>query len=128
MKKVIVILLLMVYGVSSMGMTVHFHYCCGKLKTVDLTPAKADKCLKKSSYGSNSKPCCEEQKVELKIKDDQSAAKVFNSLAYQEAVNPNYEEHFINSPEVHRKLITELFSPPPYSSQSLFILNCVFRI
>lgn len=127
MKKLFVILLLMVYGTASFGATVHFHYCCGKLKSVDFTPPKEKDCgMGKINMGS--KKCCDNKQVELKLKSEQDASKVYQSSFHVDAVQPIHQAYYVSTPFENKKLLPEVFAPPPTTSNPLFILNSVFRI
>jgi len=126
MKKIFVILLLMMYGASSFGMTVHFHYCCGKLKNIDFTPPNNIHCGKTHQMGS--KPCCDSKKVEIKITDEQNPAKVYYPAFDLDAIKPIQQDYFVSSPFENKNLLPETFAPPPKTSQHLYVLNCVFRI
>lgn len=127
MKKLLVILLLMVYGTASFGMTLHIHYCCGKLKSVDFTPPKEKDCAM-GKANISSKKCCDNKQVELKLQSEQDASKVYQSSFHVDAVQLIHQAHFVLTPFENKKLLPEVFAPPPITSNSLFILNCVFRI
>jgi hypothetical protein len=128
MKKLLVILLLIMYGTSSFGMTVHFHFCCGKLKAVDLTPPKDNHCNSSKSYQIGEKPCCENKQVEIKVSGEQDFAKDFYVPFSPVAIKPVQLDLFFSDPLVGKRLLPEVFAPPPKSSQPLYILNSVFRI
>lgn len=128
MKKLLVILLLIVYGTASFGATVHIHYCCGKLKKVDFTPPKENSCKSGKAHMMGSKPCCDNKQVELKIKSEQDASKVFHASFYVDAIQAVHRNYFVLAPLQNKNLLPEVFAPPPIASNPLFILNCVFRI
>jgi len=128
MKKLLVILLLIIYGTSSFGMTVHFHYCCGKLKTVDFTPPKDNHCEKGKSQQMGERPCCENKQVDMKVSGEQDFAKVFHATFVPIATNPTQQHLLVFSPITGKRLLPEIFSPPPTLPQPLYIFNCVFRI
>lgn len=129
MKKLFVILLLMMYGAASFGATVHFHYCCGKLKKVDFTPLKEASCKSGGkAHMMGSQRCCDDKQVELKIKSEQDASKIFQASFHVDAIQPVHCNYFILSPLQNKSLVPEVFAPPPIASNPLFILNCVFRI
>lgn len=128
MKKLLVILLLMVYGTSSFGMTLHFHYCCGKLKAIDFTPPKDRHCGNSKMELMGNKPCCDDKEVSIKIKGEQSPAKVFQASFQAEAIKPAQQVYLVSTPFETKGLLPEIFAPPPKLSQPLFLLNCVFRI
>lgn len=74
MKKLLVLLLLMAYTVANAGVSLNYFYCCGKLKSVSLTPRKATpkKCSRMA--GSNKRKCCENKVVTFQLKSDQKQA------------------------------------------------------
>ena len=132
MKKLLVILLLMVYGLSSTGMTVNFHYCCGKLKKVEFSSAQVE-CRMKMKHSSGKK-CCDNQQVEFKVKADQkiteSGKTIISGKAFitDVATSSSYSSFaFANS--IHSKtLIPSVFAPPPLANYPLYVLNCIYRI
>jgi len=116
------------YGTSSFGMTVHFHYCCGKLKAVDFQSPKKKDCPAGKMQHMGTKPCCDDTKVDVKLTGEQAPTAIFHPSFHTDAVLPVHHDYFISSPFVGKKLVPEIFAPPPQSTQPLFILNCVFRI
>jgi hypothetical protein len=127
MKKLLVIMLMLVYGFSSTGMTLQLHYCCGKLKSVELAPVKDPGCGNKHKMGS--KPCCETKNINSKSKSDQVSTqlvyKVLNPVA---AIPwPSPVAAIVMTPD---ELLTahHCYDSPPVHSRSLFLLNRVFRI
>jgi hypothetical protein len=126
MKKLLVILFLLAYGFSASGMTVHLHYCCGKLKSIEWAPVSDNECGEKHSMGS--KPCCETKKISNSNDADQEYLLVAAKMA-----------KFSKLPVVHTDAVVvqartistfQYFSPvsPPHPSSPLFIQYCVFRI
>lgn len=126
MKKFWIIVLLMAYGFSSTGMTVNLHYCCGKLKSIDWSPAKEKDCG--SGHKMGTKPCCETKTVGGKEKSDQEQVLFVPKQvkAVSEALPPLpllAIERGIQQP-----LSPVAFAPPPLYLPPLFILHCVYRI
>lgn len=126
MKKILVILFLLAYGFSATGMTLHLHYCCGKLKSIEWAPVSDNECGEKHSMGS--KPCCETKKISNSNDTDQEYLLVASKLV-----------KFSKQPLVHADVVVrpvgttfaiQYFSPvsPPHPSSPLFIQYCVFRI
>jgi hypothetical protein len=124
-KKLAAIIMIMLYGLSSTGATVQFHYCCGKLKSVKLSTAAVKECGGKQKMGS--KPCCETKQVSSKSHDQQ-----------QDVYTISFGS---DAPVILCQVVTEVpvfHSLPAYThqqaylspplSKSLLILNCVFRI
>lgn len=132
MKKFLAILFFMVYGLSSSGMTLYFHYCCGQLEKVDITPVEKKGCNKchgePTPANETEKPCCENKAVDVKVNSDQKVHhqefkpfKAFpeKSGQLQLKADPLFCRGKIS---FAFKSSQYLFSPP------LFILNGVFRI
>jgi hypothetical protein len=124
LKKLVVILLLMIYGVSSSGMTIQFHYCCGKLKSVQLSTVTKKQCGMKHS--KLSKPCCSDKQVELKLKGDQKTEQA--KFVFFVPAQMNKPQAFLNiRPVVSQSGIPEIYAPPPLTN-SLYTFHCVYRI
>jgi hypothetical protein len=124
MKKILVILLLLVYGGSVSGTTLYFHYCCGKLRNIELTPVEHKGCGQHSQM--NKQSCCQSQSLELKVKSEHKSEPSFSPL-YKCSILPPEEVHAI--PQIagfHTVPMAGL--PPPLPISSLFILLSVFRI
>jgi len=114
----------MAYGLSSSGMTLQFHYCCGKLKSIQLTPVTEKQCGMKHSMFS--KPCCNDKQVELKLKGDQKTEQA--KFVFSAPVPIEKAEAFFNlQPTVSKAIIPEIFAPPPLANP-LYIFHCVYRI
>ena len=124
LKKLLVIFLLMVYGLSSSGMTIQFHYCCGKLKSIHLSPVTEKQCGMKHSMFS--KPCCNDKQVQFQLKGDQKSEQAKCILFVPGPIEK--AEVFLNfRPSVSKIIIPEIFAPPPVAKQ-LHKFYCVYRI
>jgi len=115
----------MVYGLSSSGMTIQFHYCCGKLKSIQLASVTEKQCGMKHSMFN--KPCCSDKHVEFKLKGDQKPEQA--KFVFFTPVDIEKEEVFLNCQPlvVSRNIVPEIFAPPP-PANPLYIFNCVYRI
>ena len=126
LKKLSLILLLIVYGLSSSGMTVNFHYCCGKLKKVEFSSVQVE-CGMKMKH-SSSKKCCDNKQVHLKVKDDQKITEgvtpAFKAISLPISFSDLSFAHFVSGGNY---LIPSIFAPPPLLKQ-LYIFHCVYRI
>ena len=127
MRKLLVILLMLVYGYSASGMTLHLHYCCGKLKGIEWSPVADNDCGEKHNMGT--KPCCETKQINSSKSTDQD-----HTLLVTEPVKFSKEAIFVYSDPTPVSTNTKepakpgLAHSPPYSSAPLFIKYCVFRI
>ncbi|HWJ29342.1 MAG TPA: hypothetical protein VNS32_22570 [Flavisolibacter sp.] len=124
MKKLLAFILIMVYGLSSTGMTVHFHYCCGKLDKVSLEPVKG-KC--EGAAGMKNKSCCDSKQVTLKLKREQQSGKWIQHSFHSEVLLPEQEHLQVVLPRQSKKLLPEIFAPPPLQ-KDLLSLYCVYKI
>lgn len=85
MKKIVVLLLLLVYGSATMGTTVHIHYCMNKMVGWSLVDSKDHQC---HTCGMEKKgSCCKDSKAQIKLASDQQKAEfsgvaTFNSTQF----------------------------------------------
>lgn len=139
MKKLLVSILAFIYLFSSVGATIHMHYCMNKLVSWGFTERDTDKnaCEYCGMYRpptyrhcfKETRGCCSDEQQQIVITADQQNN---NSLCHipapTEAEIPAYPDH-INSD--HYRLpknyaVTHALSPA--KPVPLFIRNCVFRI
>jgi len=113
------------YGFSSTGMTLHLHYCCGKLDAIDLSPVKDEHCS--SGHKLVKKSCCDEKQVSLKLKPEQNPAKFLNPVFQLPAIKTVQPEFLALGPVQSKKLLPEVFAPPPLQ-KNINNLFCVYRI
>lgn len=127
MKKFLVVLLLLVYGFSVTGTSLHLHYCCGKLHQIDFAPAKKDRCDDGHMRMKSKASCCKEKEVAFKISGEQVHVKnflpkfavpAFSSILPLQLLCAGVEI----TPFAHHRFPAS----PPHSS--LHTLYCVFRI
>ena len=126
MKKLFIILLLVFYGSAPFGMTLHFHFCCGELASVDLHKKENKSCHGEPEPANDSK-CCDDQKLELKINGEQHGTQVFSPVLQWTSLPAS--SYSISSYTAVSKtiLIPEVFAPPPLN-KDLNRLYCIFRI
>lgn len=126
MKKLLVIVLMLAYGLSSSGMTISLHYCCGKLDGISLNGKHDDSCRMSSELKNTD--CCFDKQISASITTDQQIDSKYIQVFKQTNVAPLYYEEI--SP-----VNDQVFSTKPKgrcapfeTSIPLFIKNCVFRI
>ena len=132
MKKIFVTILAFVYICTSMGATIHMHYCMGKMANWSLDSNTSKNCGKCGMEKSDKKDngCCNDKDKFIKNETDQNAAETgfqvmqLNGAAlpvsYIEIPPPNFSSISEESPIIH--------SPPRSSSIAVYILNRSFRI
>ena len=140
MKKVFVAILAFLYLGSSVGATVHLHYCMNKLVSWGFGENKSNKkacpfCgMAKKTNGNHcarhTNGCCKDEQKFIKVEKDQKAS-VFGY---------SFLKHFddLISYSVGTTSVYNAFSPvleyttshaPPFKEKvPVFIRNCVFRI
>jgi len=127
MKKLFIIVLMLVYGLSSSGMTISLHYCCGKLDGVSFTAEKANTC-KMGNHVKKSGCCNDKQISSLVSSEQQTVTKWVQSIKQTVAAavchiaNTSFKDYIVSVDRLARG------TPEPIPLIPLFIKNCVFRI
>jgi len=127
MKKLIVILLLLVYGLSASGSTIYVHFCCGKIDAVKLIPVKNSKCP--VDHKIKKPGCCDDKQLDLKISSDQKREVAIGLyLNVPSAIPPSFElqrdSRILFDQASHR----HSSSPPVHYLCNLYKLHCIYRI
>ena len=126
-RKFALILLLTIYALSSFGIGIKQFYCCGKLKSTDISFVEQDK--KKCGNGNESDGCCKTKYQVFKVKDSHVAAEGLSIPTKFFA-----ELHLLTSPieiaalTIESKRIADPIHGPPPPNIPLYIFNCVYRI
>lgn len=68
LRKLTILLVFVFYSLTSFGISLHFFYCCGKLKSVSLTAHVSEN---KDCPVQKGKNCCENKTVDAKVSIDQ---------------------------------------------------------
>lgn len=128
MKKILASILAILYLTSSVGATIHLHYCMDKLINWSLTKSDGDKCDKCGMEKDGG--CCKDEDKVIKNDVDQTIAEsTFQSLQVLSTAAPFA---FITTSENSFPSLIEKYpichAPPLISAGEIYILNCVFRI
>ena len=124
MKKLVALLMIMLFGFSSSGATVQLHYCCGELKSVSFGSVQEQACGMDADM--NGEPCCETKSVGGKQQDHELYNITFGSAAPVEA--PVYYVPMQQKPFTLPVLQQPVIAASPQLPGDIFLLNCVFRI
>ena len=127
MKKILVSIFAVFYLASSVGATVHFHYCMNKLINWSLLNGDGDKCDNCGMEKDGG--CCKDENKVIKISVDQNttgSAVQFNQVLSVAA--PSAFNVLENYPSFRIEQYFICHAPPLISSGEIYILNCVFRI
>jgi hypothetical protein len=126
MKKLIVAIVLLVYGLTSTGAIVHLDYCCGKISKVSLSHSQKEACKEKTISG---KSCCDSKDVQIKVKGDQmTTVKWVNMHKQFSSTSPGLATSFTQI--ILYTPVNEFSTGPPLiaSTVPLFIQHCLFLI
>ena len=128
MKKILVSIFAVFYLASSVGATVHLHFCMDKLINWSLLNSDGDKCDKCGMKKDGG--CCKDEHKFVKNNIDQKVAESAIQLLQMATVATQTaliypSEHYFSS------LIQEYpisHAPPRSNGVGIYILNSVFRI
>ncbi len=130
MKKIVAIFFLMIYSFTTVGATVHMHYCMNKLISKSLYHSKEKSCKKCGMDKSATKGCCKDEHKFIKLEREHQQVQPATSLPFFSTpllVPPSFSYN-----QVAVSSITETcpasHAPPNMQGQKLYVLNCVFRI
>ncbi len=127
-KKIIAILLLSIYSVSTLGVSLKSFYCCGKLKSVTVSVTQDQQ----QKYGNDdaTSDCCKTKYQFYKVKDNHVAADVINTPVLHVINLHLFTSPFevINYPSEEIYVVYQSNAPPLFHAVPDYIFNCVFRI
>lgn len=127
MKKITVIILMVVYGMSSSGMCVSADYCCGKLSKLGVSLNQKENSQK--DFLTDNKKCCDHKQVSFKVKaDHQTTAKQHIDFSNQPILQPAFYTINYNWNSLNNLVLKHSTGPPLFKAVPMYISNCVFRI
>lgn len=129
MKKLIVIILAFLHLSASAGVSMHMHYCMGKLADWGLSQKESRVCGTCGMEKSGKNDCCRDEYKFVKNTNDQKAAEsAFQLMQLAAVALPAlvYETPALNLPSVTETSPTS--HAPPGSQPPVYIRNRVFRI
>ena len=128
MKKLLVSILAVFYLTSSVGATVHLHYCMDKLINWSLLNSDGDKCDKCGMQKDGG--CCKDENKFVKNNVDQKVAEPATQLIQMAAVATPaaliYPSELYFSSLIQEYPISN--APPRSNGAGIYILNSVFRL
>jgi hypothetical protein len=126
MKKCLLFMIMLVYGLSSSGMSVKLYYCCGKLERITFSSKFETTCAGKEKTSVTE--CCDKKEVDLKVKADQEPTSKQVNFVSSHVITTAFQ---VTAQAVHlsEARLNPFGNGPPLSSPlPLFIKNSVFRI
>ncbi len=124
MKKILVSILAVFYLASSVGATVHLHYCMDKFIDWSLAKGDGDKCNKCGMEKDGG--CCKDEQKLVKNNTDQKASESTTQL-FPVVTSGS----FINLSEFYYSSLAEkhpISHAPSISGCEVYLRNCVFLI
>jgi hypothetical protein len=127
MKKIAAIFLLTIYSLTTMGIGIRQFYCCGKLRSTNITLLQESK--EKCSNTDAMKGCCKTKFKSLKVKGDHvtgnSAVHFIKYFTDLDIPSHLFEINVvINEPMV----VADTSHAPPGKNIPLYIFHCDYRI
>ena len=132
MKKIVAIFFLFIYGFTTVGATIHSHYCMGEYVSSSLYHTAKEKCGKCGMTKTKSKGCCKDGHKFVSLKRLHNQANqthklqtFFNQALPTPFINYNFSTTYYITADKQKNLIP---LPPLIASVRLHILHCVFLI
>ena len=131
MKKVLSILLLLLYAITSFGFGVKQFNCCGQLKSVSFTVNQVNN--EKYVKGYEKERCCENQFSNLKIEDTHLlSVQLSSAVKYLTKLFPATFDSYCHSSDftiIKRvSFAHSTHEPALHGNIPIYIFNCTYRI
>lgn len=131
MKKLIATFFLVIYSLTTVGATIHSHYCMSEYMGSSLYHSKDIKCEKCGMTKAKSKGCCKDEHKFVSLKREHNHIKTLIEVPnfFVQTILPTYITYNIvavtYTTTTAKKII---YSPPLIYKQRLHILNCFYLI
>lgn len=126
MKKGLAILLFLIYGSTSFGMNLYFHFCCPD--PVEQAAVAKHACCDKQTSQQGDDTCCNDRVIDFKINGEYDNAKVINFTFFQfDAVKPGATEISFERYSGIQNFQPALFTSIPFQKDRNQLF-CVYRI
>ncbi len=130
MKRAAVILLLLVYGATTIGATIYVHYCMDEMAGWSLVQSGGEICGNCGMADQEKEGCCKDKQhhFKLDVAHEKSNSASFQTLEFKsELVFPS-DESLSHLPLSITQRFPVSHAPPDISSNRLHLLHCVFLI
>ncbi len=127
-KKIIAILLLSLYSLSTLGLSLKSFYCCGNLESVTVSISQHEQ--KTCANDNGTSDCCKTKYQFFKVKDNHVAGDVISTPVLHLINLHLFPSSFqvINYPSEKIYVAHLSNAPPLLHTVPDYIFNCVFRI
>ncbi|MBO9729578.1 MAG: hypothetical protein J7623_13150 [Chitinophaga sp.] len=132
MKKLLALILAVLYVSTSTGATFHMHYCMGKLIDAGWRDSEVKKCSQCTRPALNkcSKKCCKDEHKTVKLEKDQKLAE--NTVHAMQGIAVITPVSFMDAAPAYILSLTTLHpvthAPPRSSKVPVHVMNCTYRI
>ncbi len=128
MKKLTLILVTLVYTLSTLGMDVSRFYCCGKLKSETFSFFGENH--KTCNKGSDDSGCCQTTHHYLKVNDTHIASQVvFSPEKFFSILHTDFPSVDLTAPKIPLSFLANNINAPPLLQGTLiYIFICIYRI
>lgn len=126
MKQCLILLIMMIYGVTSSGMSVKLHYCCGELDGITFISKHSKGCAE--GHETMTEGCCSDQQIAAKLEGDHKHAQTILiekivQLPVDDLTNFTYPINLVATNEgVNTSLVVQRTSIPIYLKNNVFRL------
>jgi len=129
-KKLVAIFFLFIYGITTVGATIHMHYCMNNLIGWNLSHSKEVKCSNCGMEKNKANSCCKDKHKEIKTDKEHQQAQVaveYHPLTIVATQVPFLEYQVANN-RVEVTVHNNVHAPPLIQQVPICILHCIFRI
>lgn len=128
MRKLLFLLLILLYGWGASGATLYLHFCCGRLADVEWEARQTNE----PCHGEHikKKSCCTEDVLASTVRDAHLAQDAASKLQVPFACPPSLHQWFLQPQAVwlqDARGVQELYAPPPLNRVDRSLL-CIYRI
>lgn len=130
MKNFVLAILSVFYLSSSLGATIHLHYCMDKLVGFGLNNTDEKECSKCGMKEVSSNGCCKDDQKQVKIESDQKATEspIFSFHHFSDVTIVPFSEFQIVSSIVSSFRLPYSNGPPKHQATNLYLVNRILRI
>ena len=121
MKKLIAISFSAFYLIASVGVSVNFHYCLGRLESVKVILAHSDCCC--DDLGQLM-ACCDDETYFFQLEDEEKVVPSIQSFADVVLMPPRFAERLILAPAPVKNYEPHLLDLPPPEEPAVWLQNC----
>lgn len=131
MKRALIAIFALLYITTSMGATVHMHYCMGKMLDWSLGHNESTECgncgMKKTKKNNS---CCKDEQTYIKNHTDQKVGETFFQVPEITSIEIPHSSLEITFPcfITMKGQHANNNAPPLNNSTAIYIRNCVFLI